>query len=208
MVNLSGLPHFTPATDNLLDASVVSPQSTSLAVDTRSDMATPRCEDDIDSMLLPIFPLAESFVEKISVLKSYLTAVEGSVAHMHEYNIDGEGSTSIQYVRRVKQGVNVANYVHKCSEIKGIMKLVKDIIKHCPLLATKLSDLFFMESNFSPKKDAIISREYHLAAVADMALLLPDASVLLSLAEMLGRSFQMLETGFIKLKTDTEKMFS
>lgn len=64
-----------------------------------------------------------------------------------------------------------------------------------------------MESNFSSKNSALISKEYHLAAVADLAPLLPDVAALLLLAENLGKSLQMLEAEFINLKTETEKMF-
>lgn len=143
-VNVSCLPLSTPSIDQRVDPSTLSLPSTSAQnTDPRLERATPHCENDIESTLIVIVSLAESFVEKIGALKSYLMEVEKTVGYMHEYNIDSNDPASKQYVRRVKEGTNVADYTHKCSEIKGILKVVNEIVKHCPMLATQTASSFF-----------------------------------------------------------------
>ncbi|WP_148296391.1 hypothetical protein [Sodalis praecaptivus] len=191
-----------------METATVSPpsvSSTELSQCSQSD--APSCEDDFESALSTLFSQAEDFVDKINVLKTYFTDVEAAIALMHEYNTGVSNPAEKRYVRKVKEGVNRADYQYKCAEMKGIIKVVKEMSSYCPALKTKLGHLFFIESSFSSKNEALISEEYCLAAAADIATLLPVVPTLLSLAEKLGKGLGHLEAKFLGLKAETEKTF-
>ncbi|CAK8742836.1 hypothetical protein SODG_006090 [Sodalis praecaptivus] len=144
MVNISGLPHLATSIDKSLETATVSPpsvSSTELSQCSQSD--APSCEDDFESALSTLFSQAEDFVDKINVLKTYFTDVEAAIALMHEYNTGVSNPAEKRYVRKVKEGVTRADYQYKCAEMKGIIKVVKEMSSYCPALKTKLGHLFY-----------------------------------------------------------------